>query len=142
MIIDAGAVLRAHEYMRIERPPLLWNLSVDPEPFFRLLGEMISRGLTRGNELDQLTLNANNVTIDHDEGPAAPGNYVALTVVGDGDWSPEQTWPPAEGDHGPFVSPDLHAAAAEADPPLIYTRVFGSDSGSITALFPASVDPG
>lgn len=104
---------------------------------------MIARGLTRGNELADLTLNANNVTIDHDDGPAAQGDYVALTIRGDGDWSPEQRWPLAEDDAGPFVSTDLHAAAAAADPQLAYTRVLGvHGGGSITVFFPAISEEG
>lgn len=74
MIIDTGAVLTAHEYIHLERPPLLWDIGADDhQAFFRLLGEMIARVLTRGNELGDLTLNAGNVTIDHDDGPAERG---------------------------------------------------------------------
>ena len=114
MIIETGAVLRAHEYMRIERPPLLWNLSVDPEPFFRLLGEMISYGLTRGNELGELTLKADNITVGLD-GPPHPGDYVGITILGTGGWAPEQTWPLDTGSEDSFVTPDLHEAAIGAD---------------------------
>jgi hypothetical protein len=68
LIIDIEAVLRAHSHMRLERPPLLWSLSADDEAFFRLLGETISHGLTRGNEVGDLTLNASNTVV----GPTAP----------------------------------------------------------------------
>ena len=139
VIIDTGAVLRAHDYMRVERPPLLWDLSAEPEAFFRLLGEMISRGLTRGNELGGLTLKADNITIGPD-GPADPGDYVGITVFGAGDWSPEQIWPLDPATEEPFVTPDLHDAAAAADLIFGYTRGLGADSGSITVFFPA--DPG
>ena len=137
MIIDTGAVLRAHSYMHIERPPLLWDLSADPEGFFRLLGEMISRGLTRGNQLGELTLKADNMTIDPD-GPTDPGDYVGITVLGTGDWLPEQTWPLDLGSEGSFVTLDLHEAAAAVELIFGYTRVLKGDSGSITVFFPAS----
>ena len=139
VIIDTGAVLRAHAYMQIERPPLLWNLSVDADAFFRLLGEMISRGLTRGNELGELTLKADNIAVGPD-GPADPGDYVGITVLGAGDWSPEQIWPLDPAAEEPFVTPDLHEAAAAVDLVFGYSRVLNADSGSITVYFPA--DPG
>jgi hypothetical protein len=71
VIIDTDAVLRAHDYMCLERPPLPWNLSVDADPFFRLLREMIPRGLTHGNEKGEPTLKADNITVGPD-GPADP----------------------------------------------------------------------
>ena len=137
VIIDTGAVLRAHSYMQIERPPLLWNVSADPEAFFGLLGEMICRGLTRGNELGELTLKADNIVVGPD-GPADPENYVGITVLGSGDWSPEQTWPLDPATDEAFVTPDLHEAAAAVDLVFGYTRVLGDDSGSITVFLPPS----
>lgn len=139
MIIDTGAVLRAHDYMQIERPPLLWDLSAEPEAFFRLFGEMISRGLTRGSELGELTLKADNIVIGPD-GPADPGEYVGITVLGAGDWSPEQIFPLDSTTDESFVTPDLHEAAAAVDLIYGYTRVLSADydKGSITVLFPAS----
>jgi hypothetical protein len=43
--IDLDALLNAHAFMRVERPPLLWGVDVDDEPFIRMLGEMIVVGL-------------------------------------------------------------------------------------------------
>ncbi len=39
--IDLDALLTAHAFMRVERPPELWQVDIDDEPFIRMLGEMI-----------------------------------------------------------------------------------------------------
>jgi hypothetical protein len=130
------ATLRAHGFMRIERPPLLWEIDVaDDRPFFRLLGELIAHGLGRGSELSELLLAASNVTIEPETlREVAAGDYVALTIRGRGDWGPEQTWVPASAAR--LVGADLDRAAREAGIAWGYTRVLGPDEGSITVLFP------
>jgi hypothetical protein len=135
MIIDTGAVLRSHEYMRTERPPLLWNLSVDDEEaLFRLLGETIAHGLGRGNELGELTLKADNIVVEHEDGVTEPGDYIGITVIGPaGDWYPEQTWPVDE--DTTFVNPDLHRAATGAGLTFGYTRGYPEGGGSVTLFF-------
>jgi hypothetical protein len=136
VIIDTGAVLRAHDYMRIERPSRLWKLSADDETFFRLLGEAIAHGLSRGNELGELTLKADNIVVETDD-LTVPGDYVGITVVGPaGDWFPEQRWPvdPAT----TFVNSDLHLAARGADLIFGYTRAYPDGGGSVTLYFPAT----
>jgi hypothetical protein len=44
--IDLDALLNAHAFMRVERPPLLWEVDVDDEPFIRTLGEMRSSSVS------------------------------------------------------------------------------------------------
>ena len=124
--------------MRTERPPLLWDLAVDDdEGFFRLLGEAIAHGLTRGNELDELTLKADNIVVEHDDGTTHPGDYVGITVIGPvGEWAPEQRWPVETGTE--FANADLHRAATELDLTFGYTRAHADGGGSITLFFPAS----
>jgi len=56
MKIVVEHVLRAHSYIRTEAPPEPWQPDADDETFFGLLGEMIVLGLSRGNELGDLTL--------------------------------------------------------------------------------------
>jgi hypothetical protein len=94
--IDLDALLNAHAFMRVERPPELWEVDVLDEPFIRMLGEMIVVGLLHHDVLAELTLNASNVTVD-DEGTdgVAPGDYVAITVAGPGAWDRDVTWTPA-----------------------------------------------
>ena len=89
--IDLDALLTAHAFMRVERPPELWQVDVDDEPFIRMLGEMIVVGLLHHDVLAELTLNASNVTVG-EEGPdgVAPGDYVAVTVRGPGAWERDQ----------------------------------------------------
>jgi hypothetical protein len=92
-----ASLLRAHSYMRVERPPKLWEADADDERFVPLLGEMIVVGLTRGNKLENLTLLASNVVVEADAANDVPlGEYVALSVKGPGDWSPEWRWRPGE----------------------------------------------
>ena len=73
--------------MRVERPPSLWEVDVDDEPFIRMLGEMIVVGLLHHNVLAELTLNASNVTVG-DDGPdgVGSGDYVAISIKGPGEW--------------------------------------------------------
>jgi hypothetical protein len=77
------ALLRAHAYMQVERPPELWEADTDDTGLIPLLGEMIA-GLLSPETLDlsAMTLNASNIVVDHDDGPPPRGEYVALTVSG------------------------------------------------------------
>src|SRR4051812_9278962 len=97
--MDLGPLLNAHAYLRVERPPALWEADVDDVLLIRTLGEMIVAALGRGTELGDIVLRANNVTVEpagDDEGPGvpAPGDYVGLSIVGGGDWRPEIRWGP------------------------------------------------
>jgi len=92
------AVLRAHEFMRIERPPELWEADTEDVRLLPLLGEMIAAGLSTGAGLGELTLNASNIVVEPVEDDSScpreplPGEYVAITVKGPTDFGPDGTW--------------------------------------------------
>jgi hypothetical protein len=79
-------IVRAHEFMHIERPPVLWEADTQDEVFIRLLGEMISFALQRSLDVSALTLNVANVVIDPHaaRGGTPAGEYLAVTVRGPG----------------------------------------------------------
>ena len=133
--IDLDALLRAHAFMRVERPPLLWKVGVADERFIRMLGELIVVGLLHHDVLAELTLNCANVTVG-DDGPdgVEPGDHVAVSVGGPGDWEPDATWTPASTE--PFWSPDLDAAIRAASASFAYRRRLDDDEGSITVFIP------
>jgi hypothetical protein len=133
--IDLDALLNAHAFMRVERPPLLWEVDVFDEPFIRMLGEMIVVGLLHHDVLGELTLNASNVTMEEDppEGVAV-GDYVAITVLGRGTWERDVAWTPASTEV--LWSPDLDAAVRGASASFAYLRRLGDDEGSITVWIP------
>ncbi len=135
--IDLDALLNAHAFMRVERPPQLWEVDVDDEPFIRMLGELIVVGLLHHDVLAELTLNASNVTVG-DEGPVGvdAGDYVAISIKGPGAWEPDARWTPASTE--PFWSPDLDAAVRAASASFAYRRRLGDDEGSITVFVPRS----
>jgi hypothetical protein len=137
MRIVVEHVLRAHAYLRTEAPPEPWQPDADDGTFFGLLGEMIVAGLTRGNELGDLTLSFSNVLVEPSAaGPLPEGEMVAVAIRGAGDWMPERAWDREVGAApAPFVSPDLEAAAAASDAVYAYVRQTAPDEGSITALF-------
>ena len=57
-------IVRAHEFMHIERPHVLWEADTQDEVFIRLLGEMIAFALQRSPNVSTLTLNVANVVVD------------------------------------------------------------------------------
>jgi hypothetical protein len=132
--VDLGPVLRAHSYLHVERPVTLWPAEVDDEPLIRLLGETIAFALGRGTELGDVRFQASNVAVAHDDAPIAPADYVALTIGGVGDWSPEISWLPDDPEAPLLVNDDVTAAARVAGVRWAYTRAFG-DHGSITMFF-------
>ena len=136
--IDLDALLTAHAFMRVERPPELWRVDVDDEPFIRMLGELIVVGLLHHDALAELTLNASNVTIG-DDGPdgVAPGDYVAVTIHGPGVWERDTTWTPASAE--PLWSADLDVAVRAASVSFAYLRRSGQEEGSITVFIPRSL---
>ena len=89
--------LTAHGFMRVERPPHLWEADTEEVAFLELTGEMIAAALGRGNELSDLVLAASNVVVDADAATdkIPTGEFVAITIRGGGDWSPEMVWTPA-----------------------------------------------
>jgi hypothetical protein len=115
MPLAFDALIRAHGFMRTERPPEIWEADTEDVRFLPLLGEMIAAGLVGGAELADLTLNVSNVSnvvwlVDEapdDTGvrepsePARPtdpptGEFVAVTVRGRADLGPDQVWLPGQ----------------------------------------------
>jgi len=138
--MDLGPLLNAHAYLRVERPPALWDADVDDVALVRALGEMIVAALIRGTNLGDIVLRANNVTVEPDPDAEAPGvpapaDYVALSIIGAGDWSPEMHWRLAGPNTPILVSLDLDAAARAAGIPYAYTRSEG-EGGSVTVFLP------
>jgi hypothetical protein len=133
--IDLDAVLRAHTFLQVERPPELWEVDVDDDVFIRMLGELIVVGLLHHDVLGDLTLNASNVTVA-DDGPAGigPGDHVAITIRGPGRWERDVTWTPASAE--PLWSPGTDAAVRAASASFAYLRRLGDDEGSITVFIP------
>ena len=93
------ALLSAHGFMKVERPPEIWEADTEDVRIVPLLGEMIAAGLSGGAELGALTLNVSNVVVEAPEdedcvesrGPLS-GRYVAVTVSGQTDLGPDSTW--------------------------------------------------
>lgn len=134
---ELDGILNAHAFLRVERPPVLWETD-DLEAFIRALGEMIAAGLVRnGQELSEITLNVSNVTVEPEAaGPMPAGDFVAVTIRSGGDWSPETTWDPAARHDGSLVGHDLETALTTASAAWAYTRELGADAGSVTILYP------
>jgi hypothetical protein len=135
--IDLEAVLNAHAFMRVERPPLMWEVDVLDEPFIRMLGEMIVVGLLHHDVLAELTLNASNVSVEGEppEGVAL-GQYVAITVKGPGAWERDASWTPASTE--PLWGRDLDDAIRAASASFAYLRRLGDEGGSLTVWIPRS----
>ena len=135
--IDLDAVLNAHAFMRVERPPELWEVDVLDEPFIRMLGELIVVGLLHHDVLADLTVNASNVTTPEPPQDVPPGDYVAITVAGPGAWEHDRAWTPSSPE--PFWSRDVDAAIRAASVVFAYVRTLGDDGGSITVWIPRAV---
>lgn len=97
------ALLRAHGFMKVERPPEIWEADTEDTRFVPLLGEMIAAALAGGGELAELTLNASNVVVPVDDDDAdrseriespPSGDFVAITVSGATDLGPDGRWHP------------------------------------------------
>ncbi len=136
------ALLNAHGFMRVERPPQLWEADTADDAFIPLLGEMIAASLARGGKLEALTLNASNVTVpaeaaDELRGPGA-GDYVAVSVSGEVGWGSDATWTPARPWQVPWLD-GLTARLAPAGVRFGYIRNL-SPRGSITVYLPRLVD--
>jgi hypothetical protein len=129
--VDLAPYLRAHAYLQVERPPLLWHVDTDEVPFLRVLGQMLAYGLRGGRELGELVLNVNNVVVEPDpEGNwIEPGEYVALTVRHPVPPESESKWRPETDTAAPFDewAEDLCAARFV----LGYTRIL-AEGGSVT----------
>jgi hypothetical protein len=133
--VDLGPVLRAHAFLRVERPFTMWPAEVDDVALNRLLGETIAYSLGRGTELADVGLRAANVTVEHDDAPVPAGDYVTIEIAGVGDWSPDVSWTPAASDAVVVLTADVTAALRGAEARWAYTRAL-PDRGSITVFFP------
>jgi hypothetical protein len=49
------AILRAHAFMKVQRPPEIWEADTEDIRFLPLLGEMIVAPLSEGVTLGELT---------------------------------------------------------------------------------------
>ncbi len=140
--MELGALLRAHAFMQVERPPELWAADTQDEPFLRMLGEMIVIGLGRGNDLAELVLNVSNVTVEADDeldhGWVEPGDYVAVTVRGSGTWD-DDVWRAGQGPTTGLLV-NVGPAADEAGAVYAYTRNLDAE-GSVTTLIPRLIAP-
>ena len=136
-------ILRAHGFMRTERPPLMWEADTDDEQFIPMLGEMIVVGLNAWNELAELTLAVSNVTVEEEEDDdpeetpwVEPGDYVAVTVKGPGRWS-DDVWRSGEGPtRGMLVN--VAPRADDAAAVYAYTRDLDGE-GAVTVFLPRLV---
>lgn len=123
--------------MRVERPPELWEADAEDTTLVPLLGEMIAARLAlNGGKLEELTLNASNVVVQEDDFPRhdpTPGEYVALTVMGQGVPEDDATWSPRRPAR-PGTLQRLADRLATARAHFAYTRSFDG-KGTITVFF-------
>jgi hypothetical protein len=130
------ALLRAHSYMNVQRPPEIWEADTEDVGFVPLLGEMIAAALSSGAELNQLTLNAANVVMplsgEDEEAIVRPGDYVAVTVSGPGDLGRDASWTPSRGAAAGLLL-RLDAALRTAGSAYAYVRSV-PPTGSVTVF--------
>lgn len=123
--------------MKVERPPEIWEGDTEDVRFLPLLGEMIASGLAKSAQLADLTLSVSNVVVERaedDDEPLLspePGEYVAVTVLGAGDWGPEGVWPRSQ-----YSSPSpwlerMNDRLRTAGVPFAYVRTF-KDYATVT----------
>ena len=140
--MDIEPYLQSHAFLRVERPPELWEVDCSEQAFLGVLGELIVAGLLRGNALGDLLLNVSNVVVEDDAPGGAPphGWFVALSISGAGNWEPELVWTSARPVIRGFVGADLDAALRAAGVPYAYVRV-GREGGSATTYLSAAPHP-
>jgi hypothetical protein len=137
------AILRACSNLRVESPPVLWEMQAREDAFPLLLGKMFVFVSRQSRAGEPLALCISNVVIPAGGGtlqsiesvPTAipAGEYVAVTVCGSGDSATEFTWQPGS----PPVSEEfaeLIRFASRSGAVCLYTRNRGGQ-GSITAFF-------
>jgi hypothetical protein len=148
--MEFDALLRAHGFMKVERPPEMWAADTEDTRFVPLLGEMIGAALSHGVALADLTLNVSNVVVDasgdeDDTVDPTPGEYVAVTVVGAVDLGPDGSWVPASSSWVPALAGTsqsrspllarLHDRLVTAGVVYAYVRWL-PPQGSITVFLP------
>jgi hypothetical protein len=137
-------ILRAHAYMKVERPPELWEADTEDWRFLPLLGEIIAAALASGTPLGELTLNASNIGVEPPEAGEdrivpRPAEYVAITVRGPTDLGPDETWHPSA-PHRPSLLFRLHQRLLAAGARFAYIRRIPPD-GSFTVFFSRLAPP-
>ena len=140
--MELEPLLRAHGFMKVERPPELWEIETQDERFLLMLGEMIAAGLGLGNDLSELTLAVSNIVVEPDHDPdeepwLGPGEYVAMTVKGPGAWT-DDVWHPGEGPTTGLLT-NVAPRADDAGAVLAYARDLGPGGGAVTVFLPRSV---
>jgi hypothetical protein len=138
------AILRAHAYMKLERPPELWEVDTEDWRFLPLLGEIIAAALSSGTPLGELTLNASNVVVEppesnEDPGAPRPAEYVAITVRGPTDFGPDDRWDPSAPHRTGLLSRLRHRLEA-AGARFAYIRRIPPD-GSFTVFLSRLASP-
>ena len=112
--------------------PQPWEADVDPTAFAALVGAL----LARGGEAPEIWLSAVTVDAEAAGDRMLDGEFVAFSVRG-GEWGPETTWRPADGDPRGGLA-GLEPLLAAAGAALAYTRA--GASGSITVFLPRCCD--
>jgi hypothetical protein len=133
--MQLDALLRAHSFMAVERPPTLWEADTVDAHLIPLLGEMIAASLVRSSgDLAALTLNASNVAVPADastDGAPPAGEFVALTVKGAVAWEADRVWLPAR----PWLASDLADLTGRLAPANVrYAYIRKGPPGSITVF--------
>lgn len=131
-------ILRAHGYMKVERPPALWEADTEDTRFLPLLGEILAAALGGGSSVGELTLAASNVVVEQTEDGdrpmvPQPAEYVAVTVRGPCDLGPDDSWHPAAPCPRGLLS-RLHGRLEAAGARFAYVRRMPPE-GSITVFF-------
>jgi hypothetical protein len=140
MALRFDALIRAHAFMRTERPPEIWEADTDDVRFIPLLGEMIAAGLVGGAPLDALTFNVSNVVVPRADEPGEPaelgpppGEFVAATVRGCTDLGPDHVWLPGHPPPASLLLGRLAERLAEAGARFAYVRRMPPE-GSVTVF--------
>ncbi|HEX6315306.1 MAG TPA: hypothetical protein VFZ73_10630 [Gemmatimonadaceae bacterium] len=131
------ALLRAHEFVQVQRPPEIWEADTEDVRFLPLLGEMLSTFVSRGVPLNQVTLLVSNMITadDPDSLHGLPGGeWVAVTVSGPADIGPDETWTPAAVPSQSTLG-CLHERLTTAGTRFAYVRRL-SPNASMTILLP------
>src|ERR671910_369937 len=79
----------------VQRPPELWSVDGDEEPFESLIRWLIDEGM-RYAPAGELALGVSNVTVSMGNEPdgVGAGDFVAFGIRGSGSWGPDLIWTP------------------------------------------------
>jgi hypothetical protein len=142
--VNLEPLVRAHAFLRIERPPEIWEADTDDTRFVPLLGEMIAAGLAGGAPLRELTLNVANIESagpEHEDGGdlhAPAGRFVGVTISGRIDIGPDHVWQPSRPPAAECLLGRLHPRLVDAGARFAYVRRLPG-AGSVTVFLAATV---